>query len=107
MPLDASDYHYEDGLLTISGLPQKCVLSVHSSCNPYENTALEGCIIHKACCVHSVSLRVLGVYVFTLIDQMFWRLFLCGLKRIRHRQLLSNGNLIETGEAESNRHFAL
>ena len=84
VPLDASDYHYEDGLLTILGLPETCVLSVHSSCNPYENTALEGLYNSQGMLCTQCEPEGFRRICFYLDRPDVWRLFLCGLKRIRH-----------------------
>ena len=106
--VDTRDYHYEDGLLTISGLPEKCVLSVHSSCNPYENTALEGLYNSQGMLCTQCEPEGFRRICFYLDRPDVLAPFVVRIEADKaYRQLLSNGNLIETGEAEGNRQFAL
>ena len=106
--LSEGDYHYKDGELSLSDLPENCDISVTSSCNPYTNTALEGLyqsqgMLCTQCepegfrriCFYQDRPDILSPFTVRIEAD----------KRLP--QLLSNGNLIETGDAENGRHFAL
>jgi aminopeptidase N len=96
-----------DGL-EFDNLPERCVLSIRSECHPETNTALEGLYLSGGMyCTQCEpeGFRRIGFFpdrpdvmtVFTVrieADRRF-------------PQLLSNGNLVETGDLDDGRHFAL
>ena len=106
--LAPSSYDYKDGELVIEGLPEACEIAVTSHCDPYTNTALEGLynsqgMLCTQCepegfrriCFYQDRPDILAPFTVRIEAD----------KSLPH--LLSNGNLIETGEAEEGRHFAL
>ena len=106
--LPATGYELKGAELSIFNLPQACRLTISSRCNPYTNTALEGLyasgdMLCTQC--EPEGFRRIAFYpdrpdvmsVFTTrieADKSF-------------PQLLSNGNLTETGEAGEGRHYAI
>ena len=108
MVLDASRYSYNDGKLTITGLPAHCTLSVASSCDPYANTALEGLYNSQGMLCTQCEPEGFRRICFYLDRPDVLAPFSVRIEADSARpQLLSNGNLIETGMAEQGRHYAL
>ncbi len=111
MPLgdDMPDHlsHGDQGL-SVAGLGDEAVIEVQSRCYPQHNTALEGLYLSGGMyCTQCEpeGFRRIGFFpdrpdvmsVFTVRIEASQKF----------PQLLSNGNLIETGLAGSNRHFAI
>ena len=106
--LDEADWPVSADGLSFDDLPERCVLSIRSECHPETNTALEGLYLSGGMyCTQCEpeGFRRIGFFpdrpdvmtVFTVrieADRRF-------------PQLLSNGNLVETGELDGDRHFAL
>ena len=101
-------YHCDDSQLRIDNLPETCTLSITADCDTYQNTALEG-------------LYMSGDMLCTQCEPEGFRRICYYLDRpdvlapfqVRieadksYPQLLSNGNLVETGDLPDNRHYAL
>ena len=94
--------------LSVAGLGDEAVIEVQSRCFPQHNTALEGLYLSRGMyCTQCEpeGFRRIGFFpdrpdvmsVFTVRIEASQKF----------PQLLSNGNLIETGLAGSNRHFAI
>jgi len=106
--LDEAEWPVSADGLSFEGLPESCVVSIRSECHPETNTALEGLYLSGGMyCTQCEpeGFRRIGFFpdrpdvmtVFTVrieADRRF-------------PQLLSNGNLVETGEVGGDRHFAL
>ncbi len=111
MPLgdDMPDHlSLDDQGLSVGGLGDQAVIEVQSLCNPQHNTALEGLYLSGGMyCTQCEpeGFRRIGFFpdrpdvmsVFTVRIQASQKF----------PQLLSNGNLIESGMAGSDRHFAV
>ena len=106
--LDEAEWPVSADGITLENLPDKATVRVVSECHPQTNTALEGLYLSGGMyCTQCEpeGFRRIGFFpdrpdvmtVFTVrieADRKF-------------PQLLSNGNLVETGELENGRHFAL
>ncbi|MEC7362274.1 MAG: aminopeptidase N [Pseudomonadota bacterium] len=106
--LDEADWPVSEAGLSLSDLPDKCVVRTRAECHPESNTALEGLYLSGGMyCTQCEpeGFRRIGFFpdrpdvmtVFTVrieADRRF-------------PQLLSNGNLIETGDIGEGRHYAL
>ena len=106
--LDEARYRYEDGALTISDLPEACELAVASSCDPYNNTALEGLYNSQGMLCTQCEPEGFRRICFYLDRPDVLAAYRVRLEAdISRPQLLSNGNLIETGKAGAGRHYAI
>ena len=106
--LDEADWPVCPEGLSLEGLPDRCEVRIVSQCHPESNTALEGLYLSGGMyCTQCEpeGFRRIGFFpdrpdvmtVFTVrieADTAF-------------PQLLSNGNLVETGAAGEGRHFAV
>jgi len=106
--LDEADWPVCPEGLSLEGLPNRCEVRIVSQCHPESNTALEGLYLSGGMyCTQCEpeGFRRIGFFpdrpdvmtVFTVrveADTVF-------------PQLLSNGNLVETGEAGEGRHYAV
>ena len=108
--LDASRYRVTDKDLTIEGLPQKpFTLEIETVCNPEANKALSG--LYRSQGVYCTQCEAEG---FRRITYYLDRPDVLSKFRVRIEAdakeapvLLSNGNLIESGDAGAGRHYAL
>ncbi len=105
--IDQADWPLGDAGLALGGLPDSCVIETQSKCDPASNTALEGLYLSG------------GMYCTQCEPEGFRRIgfypdrpdvmseFTVRIEADKtYPQLLSNGNLIETGDAGEGRHFA-
>ena len=106
--LDEADWPVTEAGLSLEGLPARCVVRTRAECHPESNTALEGLYLSGGMyCTQCEpeGFRRIGFFpdrpdvmtVFTVrieADRRF-------------PQLLSNGNLVETGDSDGGRHYAL
>ena len=106
--LDKADWPVSEAGLSLLDLPDKCVVRTHAECHPESNTALEGLYLSGGMyCTQCEpeGFRRIGFFpdrpdvmtVFTVRIEA----------ERRFPQLLSNGNLIETGDIGEGRHYAL
>ena len=106
--LDEADWPITEAGLSLEGLPTKCVVRTRAECHPESNTALEGLYLSG------------GMYCTQCEPEGFRRIgffpdrpdvmtvFTVRIEAGRQfPQLLSNGNLVETGEVGDDRHYAL
>ena len=108
--LDASRHRVTDKDLTIEGLPQKpFTLEIETVCNPEANKALSG--LYRSQGVYCTQCEAEG---FRRITYYLDRPDVLSKFRVRIEAdakeapvLLSNGNLIESGDAGAGRHYAL
>lgn len=107
--LTADEYHVTDTELVIHSPPEQFTLEIETLIHPDKNTELEGlyisndifctqCEAHGFSCITYFLDRpdVMAVYTTKLIAD-----------KQRYPQLLSNGNLIETGDLPKGKHFAV
>ena len=107
-PISSAQYKYADGKLTISQLPQHCELAVSSSCDPYHNTALEGLYNSQGMLCTQCEPEGFRRICFYLDRPDVLAPYKVRIEADTSRpQLLSNGNLIETGQAGEGRHYAI
>ena len=105
--LAAEHYHLSAEGLTIERLPLNGVLSVKATCNPYTNTALEGLYLSgDMLCTQCEPEGFRRICFFPDRPDVMS----CFDVRIeadkKYPNLLSNGNLIETGDLDGGRHYA-
>ena len=106
--LDEADWPVSEAGLSLDDLPAKCVVRTRAECHPESNTALEGLYLSG------------GMYCTQCEPEGFRRIgffpdrpdvmtvFTVRIEAGRQfPQLLSNGNLVETGEIGEDRHYAL
>jgi aminopeptidase N len=104
------DFVHQDDLLTLSNLPSApFILSITNHIDPSKNTALEGLYISNG--MYCTQCEAEG---FRRITPFLDRPDMLCTWRVRVEAdvqscpvLLSNGNLIESGHTENNRHFTL
>ena len=107
-PISSGQYKYADGKLTISQLPQHCELAISSSCDPYHNTALEGLYNSQGMLCTQCEPEGFRRICFYLDRPDVLAPYQVRIEADTSRpQLLSNGNLIETGQAGEGRHYAI
>ncbi len=102
-----SDYYQTEEGLTIEGLPLNGELTIKARCNPYTNTALEGLYLSgDMLCTQCEPEGFRRICFFPDRPDVMS----CFDVRIeadrKYPHLLSNGNLIETGDLEEGRHYA-
>ena len=106
--LDEADWPVTEGGLSLEDLPAKCAVRIRAECHPESNSALEGLYLSG------------GMYCTQCEPEGFRRIgffpdrpdvmtvFTVRIEAGRQfPQLLSNGNLVETGEIGDDRHYAL
>lgn len=107
-PLDKKDYRYQNNKLTINNVGDNFVLTTKILINPARNKQLSGLYLSN------------GIYCTQCEAQGFRRISFAqdrpdvlSVYKVRieadkkHPVLLSNGDLIEKGEVDGNRHFAV
>ena len=106
--IDQARYQLDDGKLSISGLKGTHQIAVTSAHNPYENTALEGLYASggmlctqcepegfRRICFYPDRPDVMSIFTVRIEAD------------VAFPNLLSNGNLLETGESQPGRHYAV
>ena len=106
--IDAACYQLEEGKLSISGLKDTHQIAVTSAHNPYENTALEGLYASggmlctqcepegfRRICFYPDRPDVMSIFTVRIEAD------------IAFPNLLSNGNLLESGASQPGRHYAV
>ena len=106
--LTPDDYKVDAGGLKIDGLSTACQITVTSVCHPDKNTALEGLYLSGGMyCTQCEpeGFRRIG-YFPDRPDVM--TIFTVRIEAAKtYPQLLSNGNLVETGDVDGDRHYAI
>ena len=107
-PLAKDAYWLDQTGLYIDGIDRNCVIETIAECHPETNTALEGLYLSGGMyCTQCEpeGFRRIGFYP-DRPDVM--SIFTVRLEAAqRYPQLLSNGNLVETGDCGNGRHFAI
>ena len=100
--------HETDGTLTIKDVPPSCLVAVTSACDPYHNTALEGLYLSQDMLCTQCEPEGFRRICYYLDRPDVLAPFTVRIEADKTKpQLLSNGNLIETGDVGTNRHYAI
>jgi len=106
--LTSEEFTVTDESLTIHALPQQFTLAIQTKIKPQENTALEG--LYKSSGMFCTQCEAEGfrriTYFLDRPDVMSTYQVRITANKMAYPVLLSNGNLIESGELEGERHFA-
>jgi len=107
--LPDSAWHHQEGLLIIEQVPDKFTLEVSNRIDPLHNTALEG--LYQSNGTFCTQCEAEGFRRITPFldrpDVMSLYTVRIIADKARYPVLLSNGNLIEQGEMDDGRHYAL
>jgi len=107
--LTGADYLLANNLLTIHTAPDDVVLEIESVCSPEQNTTLSGLYVSNGNfftqCEAEGFRRI--TYFPDRPDVMAKYTVMLRADKARFPVLLSNGNLIQQGELEDGRHYAL
>src|SRR5579871_4752242 len=107
--LTSSAYTIDEASLTIADVPDSFTLAIVTEISPSKNTALEGLYTSKGIfctqCEAEGFRRI--TYFLDRPDNLSIYTTRIEAEKALYPVLLSNGNLIETGELAGGRHFAL
>ena len=107
--LGCEEYSYVDGLLQINSVPDSFELKITTRVNPVANTALEG--LYQSNGIFCTQCEAEGFRKITFYFDRPDVLTVFSTKIIADKVvcpvLLSNGNLVEQGDLEEGRHFAV
>src|SRR5450830_973 len=107
--LSARDYRVQGGILRIVGAPAKVTLEIETTTNPQRNTSLMGLYVSNGNfftqCEAEGFRRI--TYFPDRPDVMSKYTVMLRADKARFPVLLSNGNLIQEGELDDGRHYAL
>src|SRR5579871_1189882 len=107
--LASAEYATDEGALTIHKVPQRFALEITTEIAPAKNTALEG--LYTAKSIFCTQCEAEGfrriTYFLDRPDNLSIYTTRIEAEKALYPVLLSNGNLIETGELAGGRHFAL
>ncbi len=107
-PLAPNHYHVDDKRLTIPVVPPRFTLDVTTHIRPHENTSLEG--LYRSGNTFCTQCEAQGfrkiTYFLDRPDVLARFTTTISADRKRYPVLLSNGNLIDTGIADGDRHWA-
>jgi aminopeptidase N len=94
--------------LVLDGLPAECDLEIFTTCNPSKNTSLTGLYVSQDTfftqCEAEGFRRI--TYFLDRPDVMASYSVTLRADKAKYPVLLSNGNLVESGELDDGRHFA-
>ncbi len=101
-------YQLEGHILRFSDLPETCTLKVTSQTNPYTNTALEGLYASGDMLCTQCEPEGFRRIAFYPDRPDVMSIFTTRIEADKSfPNLLSNGNLLETGDVGENRHYAI
>ena len=107
--LAASDYKKDDATLTIPNVPERFTLNIITEFSPAANTALSG--LYKAGDIFCTQCEAEGfrriTYFLDRPDNLAIYTTRIEADKKKYPVLLSNGNLIDSGELSGGRHFAV
>ena len=106
--LSENKYEVNDELLTISDLPDRFILEIKIQINPKENTTLDGLYLSSGnFCTQceAEGFRRITYYQDRPDVMTMFTTTITGDKK-KYPVLLSNGNLVDSGDLENGRHFA-
>lgn len=106
--LDASSYQVSDSLLTLSDVPEKANLKIVTWIKPHENKRLEG--LYKSSKMFCTQCEAEGfrriTYYFDRPDVLSVFTTRVEAEKSLYPNLLSNGNMVDSGDLPDGRHFA-
>lgn len=107
--LTADAYHFEEGHLVLDDCPEQCYLQIVTRIFPQKNTELSGLYLSKGIfCTQCEAEGFRWITYFPdrpdVLTQYTTRI---SAEKSRYPVLLSNGNLIDQGDAEKGRHWAV
>lgn len=107
-PLSAGEYVVDDALLTIPRVPGRFTLEIETEIDPAANTELSGLYLSSGnFCTQCEAEGFRKITYYPDRPDVLARFFTTIIADKRNYPvLLSNGNLIETGELADGRHFA-
>jgi len=106
--LNEADWPVTEAGLCLEDLPAKCVVRTRAECHPESNTALEG--LYQSGGMYCTQCEPEGFRRIGFFPDRpdVMTVFTVRIEADRRfPQLLSNGNLVETGDIDGNRHYAL
>ncbi|WP_086932466.1 aminopeptidase N [Agarilytica rhodophyticola] len=107
--LTADDYSVDDETLVIHSLQQQNTLRCVTKIKPQDNTSLEG--LYRSRTMYCTQCEAEGfrkiTYYLDRPDVMSEFITKISADKKRYPLLLSNGNLIESGELDAGRHYAV
>ncbi|HEY5107715.1 MAG TPA: aminopeptidase N [Caulobacteraceae bacterium] len=107
-PLPESDYQVDAEWLTISDVPDSFVLQTEVEIDPEGNTALDGLYMSAGrFCTQCEAEGFRKITWFADRPDVLARITVRIEAARSFQRLLSNGNLVETGEVSGGRHFAV
>lgn len=106
--INSGDYLIDNGLLTITDLPDSFKLEIVTEIRPQDNSSLEG--LYKSSGIFCTQCEAEGFRKITYYpdrpDVMAKFTTTIRGDKARYPVLLSNGNLVDSGDLEGERHFA-
>jgi len=106
--LAPTEYKIEGSVLTIPRAPAQVVLEIETLCTPVQNTSLSGLYVSNGSfytqCEAEGFRRI--TYFPDRPDVMAKYTVMLRADKARYPVLLSNGNLVESGELDDGRHYA-
>ena len=107
-PMSEGDYEVGKETLSLRGLPKECVLEVEVIIEPQENTRFEG--LYRSGPMFLTQCEAEGfrriTYFLDRPDVMARYTTTVRAERERYPILLSNGNLVDSGEGDDGSHWA-
>ncbi len=107
-PLSEHDYKFEAGLLTIIPVPDRFTLEIETEINPAANTELSGLYLSGGnFCTQCEAEGFRKITFYPDRPDVMARFFTTIVAdKKKYPALLSNGNLIDSGDLKDGRHFA-
>jgi aminopeptidase N len=107
--LASSAYKVEEACVTIADVPQTFTLTIVTETSPSENTALEGLYISKGIFCTQCEAEGFRRITYFLDRPDVLAVYTTRIEAVKkdYPVLLSNGNLVKSGELPDGRHFAV
>lgn len=106
-PLTADEYQLDDNSLTLNTIPDDCVVEIRTRIYPHNNTSLEG--LYKSGDTYCTQCEAEGfrkiTYFLDRPDVMATYTTTIEADQSQFPMLLSNGNPIDQGSSDNNRHW--
>ena len=107
-PLSGQEYALDAALLTVPGVPERCSLEIETELNPKDNTELSGLYMSGSGFYTQCEAEGFRKITFYLDRPDVMARFFTTIvaDKTKYPVLLSNGNLIKSGEMQDGRFFA-
>ena len=106
--LTANDYQQDDECLQLASVPEKFTLEIETQIDPLNNTALEGLYLTSGnFCTQCEAEGFRRITYYPDRPDVLAKFKVRIEADKKYTKLLSNGNLLEQGELQNNRHFAV